>query len=449
MLTAPFHWYSRAWGTAPRHKTGATAALSGALMAFTCLTAPVVAQEATDAEVTDLTVWFAREYTVPSSEQLEAFAEETGITLTVDVQPSDNLFQQLIRMRDAGLQLPDVVHLDGFLRPVVVDAGVVVPIDDVVDAWEAEDPEGFAQIYDATWADGVWNDERYGMANTASMEEVFMRTDWLAEAGVEGTPETWDEVLEFARATKEAQPDAVALGWWAQRGNGANLLYSVMSAMGVEFDGSIPDLRSEGGQYFISFVQSLAGEELISPEAIAWNDDNMRGGFVASSIGMMLDSAPTSVGAQDAGLEPGENFTLVPMPTSRDGSGEQGTLVAPARTFFITSSAEERGAKDEAGLALRFLMDPDVALELMLLGADPHRTDAVLGDQEAVDQWLPIWDEDNISAFRDMGTFPVDTNFIAAQGVAERLNEFLVSNPDMDPMEVADQWQPEFDAIAQ
>jgi hypothetical protein len=92
-------------------------------------------------------------------------------------------------------------------------------------------------------------------------------------------------------------------------------------------------------------------------------------------------------------------------------------------------------------------MEPDVALELMLEGADPHRTDAVLGNPDAVAQWLPIWDEDNIAAFSNMGVFPVDLDFPQAEDVMERLGEFAVSNPDMDPAEVAAQWQSEFDAI--
>lgn len=418
--------------------------LVAALSAMTFTSNPALAQ---DEEVSEITVWFAREYTVPSREKLEAFAEETGITVNTDVQPNDNLFSQLIRMRDAGLQLPDVVHLDGFLRPVVATAGVVVPIQDIVDEWEAADPEGFAQIYDSTWEDGIWDGQLVGMANTASMEEVFFRTDWLEEAGITGEPQTWDEVLDFARAMKEVRPDVVPFGWWAQRGNGANLMYSMMSAMGVPFDGSVPDLRSEGGQYMINFLQTLAREELVSGDVTAWNDDNMRGGYVASNIGMMLDSAPTSGDLQDAGLEPGENFNIVPMPTSRSGEAGEGILVSPARTFFVTSGAVERGAKDEAGEVLKFLMEPDVALELMLAGADPHRTDAVLADQEAVNRWMPIWDEDNIEAFRNQGSFPVDLDFPAAEDVVERLNEFIMSNPDMDPAAVADEWQPQFEAI--
>lgn len=421
--------------------------LVAALSVLTCTTGLAFAQSAEDQDVTEMTVWFAREYTVPSPEKLEAFAEETGITLTVDVQPNDNLFTQLIRMRNAGLELPDIVHLDGFLRPVVAESGVVVSIQEIVDAWEAEDPEGFAQIYPSTWADGMWNDELVGMANTASMEEVFFRTDWLEEAGVTGAPETWDDVLDYARAIKEVRPDVVPFGWWAQRGAGANLMYSLMSSMGVPFDGSVPDLRSEGGQYMIDFLQTLVRDELVSPDVAAWNDDNMRGGYVASNIGMMLDSAPTSVGLQDAGLEPGVNFQIVPLPTSRSGEEASGTLVSPARTFFVTSGAEERGAMDEAGEVLQFLMQPDIALELMLLGADPHRTDAVLGDPDALEQWLPIWDEDNVAAFRGQGMFPVDLDFPTAEDVVERFNEFLMTNEDMDPAAVAEQWQAEFEAI--
>lgn len=428
-----------------RLKLGTSAMVPAALATLTTLAGPVAAQENQD--VTELNVWFAREYTVPSPEQLDMFEEETGIALSVDVQPSDNLFQQLLRMRDSGLELPDVVHLDGFLRPVVAEAGVIAPIQDIVDAWEEDDPEGFGQIYDATWNDAMWDGELTGMANTASMEEVFFRTDWLEKAGITDQPETWDDVLDFARAIKEVRPDVVPFGWWAQRGNGANHLYSSMSAMGVEFDGSVPDLRGEGGQYWIDFVQTLSREELISSEAVAWNDDNMRGGFVASNIGMMLDSAPTSVGAQEAGLEPGTNFDLVPMPTSRSGEDDSGVLVAPARTFFVTAYAVERGAKDEAGQVLRFLMDPEVAHYLMLEGADPHRTDAVLGDPELVNEWLPIWDEDNIAAFSEMGAFPVDLDFSEAEDVMERLNEFAVANPEMDPMAVADEWQPRFEAV--
>jgi ABC-type glycerol-3-phosphate transport system substrate-binding protein len=417
-----------------------------ALAAATCITSPLFAQDANDADVTELTVWFAREYTVPSREQLAEFAERTGITVTVDVQPNDNLFSQLIRMRDANLDLPDIVHLDGFLRPVVAEAGVVVPIQEIVDQWAAEDPDGFAQIYESTWADGMWDGQLYGMANTASMEEVYFRTDWLEEAGVTGEPETWDDVLDFARAIKEAKPDVVPFGWWAQRGNGANLMFSSMSAMGVEFDGSVPNLRSEGGQYWIGFLQTLVRDGLVSSDVVAWNEDNMRGGFVASNVGMMLDSAPTSVDAQGAGLEAGVNFSIVPMPVTRSGGSTDGVLVSPARTFFVTSDAVERGATDEAGLVLRLLMDPDVAFELMMAGSDPHRTDSVLANAELVQEWLPIWDEDNIAAFRDQGMFPVDLDFPSTEDVMERFNEFVMSNPDMDPAAVADEWQPMFDA---
>ncbi len=427
------------------HRNG-LAVLTAAALFATAWTGGSVAL-ADDEKVEELTIWFAREYTVPSKEQMEAFTEKTGIKLKVDVQPDDNLFAQLIRMQRAGQKLPDVVHLDGFLRPVVAEAGVVVPIQDVVDQWKQEDPESFKQTYDANWQEGMWDGKLVGMANSASMEEVYFRKDWLAEAGVTGSPKTWDDVLDFARAIKKVKPDSVPFGWWGQRGAGANHVFASMTAMGVKFDGSVPNLKSEAGQYWINWVQTLAREGLASKDAIAWNDDNMRGGFIGSNIGMMLDSAPTALDAEEAGLKPGENFDLVPMPTSRTGNDQDGVITAPARTFFITADAEGRGAKDEAGLALRFLMQPDVALGLMLAGADPHRTAAVLEDQDALKQWVPAWKPDNVAAFSKLGVFPVDTDFPSSEDVMERFNEFVLSNPDMAPEAVAEEWQARFDAV--
>lgn len=431
--------------TGVRHARRRLAALT-AVLALVLTACGDGSDEGADAgDVDELTVWFAREYYVPAD--LSAFEEETGISVSVDVQPDDDLFQQLIRMADAGQQLPDIVHLDGFLRPVVAEAGVVVPMQDVADQWAEEDPDSYAQIYDAAWEDAMVDGELYGLANSASMEEVFFRSDWFAEAGITEVPQTWDDLLEAARAIKDARPDVTPFGWWAARGNGANHVFSTMTAMGVEFEGSTPQLQTEAGEYFIDYIQTLAREDLLSSDAIAWSDDEMRGGFVGSNVAIMLDSAPTSLDAQEGGLEPDDNFRLVPMPTARAAGADDGELTAPARTFFITSDAEERGAKDAAGLFLRYLMEPDVALEVMQQGGDPARTAAVMEDPAALDAWLPIWDDDNAAAFSDLGPFPIDVNFTSSQDVMERFNEFIVDNPDMDPSAVAEQWQAEFDGV--
>lgn len=406
---------------------------------------PAPAEPAPPEEAGELTVWFAREYYVPPN--LDEFEAATGISVTVDVQPDDDLFQQLIRMANAGQQMPDIVHLDGFLLPVVAEAGVVVPIQDVVDQWAADDPDGYAQVYDAAWEEGMVDGVLYGMANSASMEEIFFRNDWLEEAGITDAPQTWDDVLDAARAINEVRPDVTAFGWWAARGNGANHVYASMTAMGVEFDGSTPNLQTPAGEYWINWVQTLSREGLLSSDAIAWSDDEMRGGFVGSNVGMMLDSAPTSLDAEDAGLVADENFVLVPMPTSQSGTADEGVLSAPARSFFITADAEPRGNTEAAGLFLRFIMDGTTALEVMKQGGDPARTAAVLEDPAALAEWMPVWDDDNVAAFANLDIFPIDVHFPASEEVMERLNEFVVDNPDMDPAAVAEQWQAEFDAV--
>lgn len=400
-----------------------------------------------DGDEVELTVWFSREYYVPPQEQLDRFEEENpGVTLNVDVQPADDLFQQLIRMNDAGQELPDVVQLDNFLQPAVAEAGVVVPIQDIVDTWQEEDPELYDQVAEVVWEEGTHDGELVGMANTASMEEVYYRPDWLEEAGVDDPgPETWEEVVEQARAIAEVQPDATPFGWWATRGSGANHVFASMTAMGIEFDGAIPNLTSDAGEYWIEFVQTLSGEDLMHPEAIAWSDDEMRGGFVGSNVGMMLDSIPTSLDLTEAGLEAGEQFALVPMPDSRSGDAEDGVITAPARSFHVTGAAEDH--KDVAGRFLRFLMDTEVATAVTLQGGDPPRQSGVLESDEFRAEY-PAWTDESVEAFQQAGAFPGGIEFPEAQEVMERFNQEVVDNPDADPSALAEEWQAEFDGVA-
>ena len=59
-------------------------------------------------------MWFTQEEGTPSFDDFEA--EHPNITVNVDIIPSDDTFEQLLRMQDAGEPLPDVIRFDGFLK---------------------------------------------------------------------------------------------------------------------------------------------------------------------------------------------------------------------------------------------------------------------------------------------------------------------------------------------
>jgi ABC-type glycerol-3-phosphate transport system substrate-binding protein len=121
-------------------------------------------------EPVELTVWFTQEEGTPS---FDPFTEEhPNITVNVDIIPSDDTFEQLLRMQDAGEQLPDVIRFDGFLKAGMTDAGILRPIDDMVALWEEEDPELFAYTVDSTFGSTVWEDQIMGMAYDASMDQL-------------------------------------------------------------------------------------------------------------------------------------------------------------------------------------------------------------------------------------------------------------------------------------
>ena len=69
---------------------------------------------AQDQDVTELTVWFAREYTVPTQEQLDAFAEVSGI----DCKGSDRYVLSL------ELGAADADSVTAALLRTVLDMGI-------------------------------------------------------------------------------------------------------------------------------------------------------------------------------------------------------------------------------------------------------------------------------------------------------------------------------------
>ena len=166
-------------------------------------------------EPVELTVWFTQEEGTPSFDPFTA--EYPNITVNVDIIPSDDTFEQLLRMQDAGEQLPDVIRFDGFLKAGLTDAGILRPIDDMVALWEEEDPESFANTVDSTFGSTVWDDQIVGMAYDASMDQLYYRADWWADAGLDvpWQPATNAELLDVLRTIKEQRPDSIP---WAMFG---------------------------------------------------------------------------------------------------------------------------------------------------------------------------------------------------------------------------------------
>ena len=212
----------------------------------------------------ELLVWFNRDYHVPP-DAFESFTEETGIEVTYDVRPGDDILPTLLQMREAGEALPDIIQDDSAVIPGYVQTELLLPLDDLVAQFEEEDPENFELLDPVVWEQGTFDGSIYHMALIANYDLLYYNPEWLDEAGVDPDFASWEEVLEASRTLKETRPDQYPFTIQGDPRDGVTAFINQMITSGVPFDGAVPDLTSEQGQYLIGWFQTMVEEELDQP----------------------------------------------------------------------------------------------------------------------------------------------------------------------------------------
>lgn len=140
--------------------------------------------------------WFA---------DVEAQFEDAHPGVEVQVTPvvagGNDYFTKLNLMRGSERTAPDVVLQDTFQINSDIEAGYLLPLDDRLAQWE-DWPQFAGSEAATTGRDG----SVYGVSMGTDTRGLWYNRDLLAEAGVEvpWQPGTWEDVLDAARAVRDA-----------------------------------------------------------------------------------------------------------------------------------------------------------------------------------------------------------------------------------------------------
>ncbi|HSK95467.1 MAG TPA: extracellular solute-binding protein, partial [Euzebyales bacterium] len=149
-----------------------------------------------------VTAWFNGE-SVPADE-FAALEEEHGVVVEYDIR-GDAILTDMLRMRDAGQALPDIVEIDSHLTPAFLEAGLLAPMTEQIATWEEEDAELYATVPESVWEDGTYDGEIYHFPNKSLVDAVFYNINILEEADVDPPPyDTYQDLLDAARAVQQA-----------------------------------------------------------------------------------------------------------------------------------------------------------------------------------------------------------------------------------------------------
>ncbi|MPZ54229.1 MAG: extracellular solute-binding protein, partial [Acidimicrobiia bacterium] len=302
------------------------------------------------------------------------------------------------------------------------------------------------ELYDLllplAWDETSIDDVKYGLSVTANFDVLYYDPGWLEEAGVTVPFESLDSVLDGLRAMKEARPDSIPLTVQAVAGEGVTTLKTLLAAAGAPFEGSVPDLTSEGGIYSINWFIDAANEGLLPPEAIAWGEDESRGAYVSGDAGMILDGFTSAGDFNEAeGFDYPDNWDITPVPLSQSGDGQDGVALSAARTWAVLAGTEH---SEEAAGILRYVAETDNLVEAVFEGSVPMRQTEAINDPSLQEYW-PFFTDELKEAYLGSEPAPAGPKAGEVEAILEQMFGEIVVGTDKTAEELAAQYQPMLD----
>ena len=199
----------------------------------------------------------------PNEDSLNAFMEESGITVEIQSVQMADLYSRVQVSAAAGEAPADVIFITEEGPSNVVATGNMLPLNDLLGMSDL-DADDFEKL-------DFWTVDGDIMAIPTYLQLVMMdyNAATLAEAGYDSPPTTWAELDEQARAVRDAGLDdnPIAMGainwsWWL-------IALSMGDPM---FDDDLnPVFADEGSKAreAMALLKTWFDDELISPEILA------------------------------------------------------------------------------------------------------------------------------------------------------------------------------------
>lgn len=312
--------------------------------------------------------------------QMVARFEQENPEVRVEYNPIQANYIEKIQLMLGTDTAPDVFMLEAFWAPPLIGYDTLLPLDDYI----AADPDFDLDDFEPALLDAFRRDGRlYGLPKDYSTLVLFYNPEMLAEAGLDGPPQNWDQLAEYAEVlTRDTNGD----GRIDQHGfglvDGLEYVLPFIWQNGsflVGEDGT-PNLDDPALIEALEYLQAMhrrGHARLPSEIGAAWNMDGLGRQRVAMSISGLwalsfmddtfvdvpYEVAPLPVGRDQQSISfvvgyviprgtenPDEAWELLRYLTSKQGQNiwaEQGIGLPPRR-----SSAEHVRLADNPQLAV-------------------------------------------------------------------------------------------------
>ena len=282
-----------------------------------------------------------------------------NVKITYEPQP-DN-FQTKIKADFAGSTEPDVFYLDSSLMTALAPEGLLLPLDDAMQAGSVKADDYVGELVSLFQADG----KTYALPKDQGSLALFVNNDIAQKAGVDpASLKTWDDVTAAAKKMTSGEGPAKVYGMCSNADSQRGTAFILQTGNPIIENGKAvfnQDNAVKAVEWWASFKKDGSGE-LFKELGAGWCGE----AFAKNRVGMVIEGgwmlpflADPNNGAESL------KYTALPLPTPADG--QQATLVftngwaASARTkypkaaaalvLYLTSAANQKPIL-ETGFAL-------------------------------------------------------------------------------------------------
>lgn len=280
--------------------------------------------------------------------------ENPSIKVIYESVPWDQSHNKLVTLGSAG-NLPDVFLMHQQWQPEFTSAEWVKPLDDYIEKWEYKDEilpyvKNVLMDYDQKDTYGY----TFGMPDGMTLHGLFVRTDWMEEAGLSREDlSTWDGVFDAAEKMTVPEKNQYGFAYRGARMGSEQMGMYLLAALGgklYEDDGTCRIDTPEGLEAFQRYC-SLYLDGYSPKDSINWGYSEMVQGFTSGLSGIMNQTTEVSATCKDTMDD--SVWTVLPFPRMSDGN-----IYCKADGYYMTMSNNTKHP-DEAWEFISYMLTPE------------------------------------------------------------------------------------------
>ncbi|WP_248517826.1 extracellular solute-binding protein [Salinarchaeum laminariae] len=359
------------------------------------------------------------------SKHTSKFEEETGIEVEYDFVGWGDA-KSTMQSNMTAKSGPDVHEIASTWIPAQVEAGGWMDLRDEAAAQQLPDtsnyPSGALEV-------GQFDDMLVGIPwywGPRAWQESGPKMD---EAGIEGSPENWDELVSQGTAYNEVTSDGDYFG--AMSGGiepGRNFAMFLWQNGGslLNEDNSAPAFNSEAGVEAMNFYKDLIVEHEIIPEAsLDWESSGLQSAFAGGEVASTWGALSMTNAYADADGNSRDELRVSAPPKGPDGD---------SGTFFgmeLLGIASWSNKVEEAAQWIDYLAQPEVNAELADIAGFLPPTSGGMNTELYSDPFYETFDEE---------VFPAAKTYPQVRGWGEIETEIYQTATDILNSAVTGNW---------